>query len=129
MSDRAKIRARRVTGNSAQQQKLVADAIKLAREMALVPYVNRVTTQRQKKDRDGYRRADRPAPRPSGPPPKQGDGGRKGEGGPKGGGARRGDSGRRGGGARPDRSRGPSKAPSSGGSADSARASRHAGAS
>ena len=37
MSERAKIRARRVTGNNAQQQKLVADAIKLAREMALVP--------------------------------------------------------------------------------------------
>ena len=53
MSERAKIRARRVTGNNAQQQKLVADAIKLAREMALVPYSNRVTTQRQNKDRDG----------------------------------------------------------------------------
>ena len=69
MSERAKIRARRVTGNSAQQQKLVADAIKLAREMALVPYSNRVTTQRQNKDRDGRGRAAGPAPRPSGPPP------------------------------------------------------------
>ena len=69
MSERAKIRARRVTGNSAQQQKLVADAIKLAREMALVPYANRVTTQRQNKDRDGRSRAAGPMPRPSGPPP------------------------------------------------------------
>ena len=69
MSERAKIRARRVTGNSAQQQKLVADAIKLAREMALVPYSNRVTTQRQNKEREGRGRAAGPAPRPSGPPP------------------------------------------------------------
>ena len=69
MSERAKIRARRVTGNSAQQQKLVADAIKLAREMALVPYANRVTTQRQNKERDGRGRAAGPVPRPSGPPP------------------------------------------------------------
>ena len=38
MSDRAKIRARRVTGNSAQQQAEVAMAIKNAREMALLPY-------------------------------------------------------------------------------------------
>ena len=32
MSDRAKIRARRVTGNDTQQQRQVAHAIKLARE-------------------------------------------------------------------------------------------------
>ena len=69
MSERAKIRARRVTGNNAQQQKLVADAIKLAREMALVPYSSRVTTQRQNKDRDGRARAAGPVPRPSTPPP------------------------------------------------------------
>ena len=69
MSERAKIRARRVTGNSTQQQKLVADAIKLAREMALVPYSNRVTTQRQNKDREARNRAAGPVPRPSAPPP------------------------------------------------------------
>lgn len=51
MSDRAKIRSRRVTGNSEQQQKLVADAIKVAREMALVPYADVVATQRHPKDR------------------------------------------------------------------------------
>ena len=69
ISERAKIRARRVTGNNTQQQKLVADAIKLAREMALVPYSSRVTTQRQNKDREGRGRAAGPVPRPSTPPP------------------------------------------------------------
>ena len=43
MSDRAKIRARRVTGNSTQQQAEIARAIKNAREMALLPYASRVT--------------------------------------------------------------------------------------
>ena len=51
MSERAKIRARRVTGNNSQQQKLIADAIKVAREMALVPYANRVTSQRSGRGR------------------------------------------------------------------------------
>jgi small subunit ribosomal protein S18 len=46
MSDRSKIRARRVTGNNAQQQRAVARAIKNAREMALLPYVTRITQQR-----------------------------------------------------------------------------------
>ena len=41
MSDRAKIRARRVTGNDSQQQREVARAIKNAREMALLPYAGR----------------------------------------------------------------------------------------
>ena len=70
MSDRAKIRARRVTGNDTQQQREISRAIKNAREMALVPYTNRVTSQRggnRRDDRGG--RADGPAPRPSGPPP------------------------------------------------------------
>lgn len=38
ISDRGKIRARRVTGVSVQQQRQVAKAIKNAREMALLPY-------------------------------------------------------------------------------------------
>lgn len=38
MSDRGKIRARRVTGNCSQHQRLVATAVKNAREMALLPY-------------------------------------------------------------------------------------------
>lgn len=46
MSERSKVRARRVTGNDAQQQKEVARAIKNAREMALLPYVTRITQQR-----------------------------------------------------------------------------------
>ena len=55
VSDRAKIRARRVTGNDVQQQRAIALAIKNAREMALIPYSNRVTTQRggRNRDRDG----------------------------------------------------------------------------
>lgn len=69
MSERAKIRSRRVTGNNAQQQKLVADAIKVAREMALVAYSNRVTTQRQGKDRSSRLWSDTPMPRPAMPPP------------------------------------------------------------
>ena len=52
MSDRAKIRARRVTGNDAQQQREVAKAIKNAREMALLPYNMRVTTQRKTRGSD-----------------------------------------------------------------------------
>lgn len=71
-SDRAKIRARRVTGNDAQQQREVARAIKNAREMALLPYTNRVTTQRgQRGEGRGERggRADGPPPRPTAPPP------------------------------------------------------------
>lgn len=47
MSDRAKIKARRVNGNTPQQQRLVANAVKNAREMALLPYSSRVTTQRR----------------------------------------------------------------------------------
>ena len=39
MSDRAKIRARRVTGNCPRHQREVAVAIRNAREMALLPYV------------------------------------------------------------------------------------------
>lgn len=38
ISDRGKIRARRVTGVSVQQQRAIAKAVKNAREMALLPY-------------------------------------------------------------------------------------------
>ena len=70
MSDRAKIRARRVTGNDAQQQREIAQAIKVAREMALLPYANRITTQRGGGGRrDSDRRVEGPAPTPSAPPP------------------------------------------------------------
>lgn len=52
MSERAKIRARRVTGNSAQQQRAVARAIRVAREMGLLPYNVRQVTHRSKRSRD-----------------------------------------------------------------------------
>jgi small subunit ribosomal protein S18 len=52
MSERAKIRARRVTGNSTQQQRQVARAIRVAREMALLPYSVRQVTQRKGGRRD-----------------------------------------------------------------------------
>jgi small subunit ribosomal protein S18 len=38
ISDRGKVRSRRVTGITPQQQREVATAIKNAREMALLPY-------------------------------------------------------------------------------------------
>jgi small subunit ribosomal protein S18 len=38
VSDRGKIRARRVTGNCTRHQRRVATAVKNAREMALLPY-------------------------------------------------------------------------------------------
>ena len=40
ISDRGKIRARRVTGVSTQQQREIAKAVKNAREMALLPYTS-----------------------------------------------------------------------------------------
>jgi hypothetical protein len=57
MSDRGKIRARRVSGNCAQHQRDVAVAIKTARELALLPY-----TQRTVAERGGGRRPPREAP-------------------------------------------------------------------
>lgn len=66
MSDRAKIRARRVSGNDVQQQRVVARAVKNAREMGLLPYTSRVTTQRRNRSERGERgdRGDRRGPRP-----------------------------------------------------------------
>jgi small subunit ribosomal protein S18 len=94
MSDRGKIRARRVSGNCTQHQRDVAIAIKTARELALLPYTQRTTTERpggrggrgrdggyggsggRRRDSDeegGSYRSDRPAPRPgaaAGAPPR-----------------------------------------------------------
>jgi small subunit ribosomal protein S18 len=67
MSDRAKIRARRVSGNNAQQQAEIAKAIKNAREMALLPYASRVTQTRGPRrdgERGGRRERDRDLPAP-----------------------------------------------------------------
>lgn len=41
LSERGKIRSRRITGLTPQQQKEVARAVKNAREMALLPYSSR----------------------------------------------------------------------------------------
>ncbi len=96
MSDRGKIRARRVSGNCTQHQRDVAIAIKTARELALLPYTQRTTTERpggrggrgrdgggfggpggRRRDSDeeggSSYRSERPAPRPgagSGAPPR-----------------------------------------------------------
>ncbi len=71
VSDRAKIRARRVSGNDTQQQREIARAIKNAREMALIPYTSRVTTQRGRRgDRDGD---DRRGPRRESRGPESGE--------------------------------------------------------
>jgi len=65
VSDRSKIRNRRVTGNTVQQQREIANAVKNAREMALLPYTKRVSQTRAgrpPRDRDedggGGRRGD-----------------------------------------------------------------------
>ncbi len=58
MSDRGKIRNRRVAGNTLQQQREVANAVKVAREMALLPYAKRVSSTRtggRREGRDGGR--------------------------------------------------------------------------
>jgi small subunit ribosomal protein S18 len=46
VSDRGKIKARRVTGNCVQHQRDVAIAIKTARELALLPYSVRAASDR-----------------------------------------------------------------------------------
>ena len=46
MSERGKIRARRVTGNCAQHQRDISIAIKTARELALLPYTQRTVSER-----------------------------------------------------------------------------------
>ena len=58
-----KIRNRRVAGNTLQQQREVANAVKVAREMALLPYAKRVASTRtggRREGRDGGGRDGRP---------------------------------------------------------------------
>jgi small subunit ribosomal protein S18 len=60
MSDRGKIRSRRVTGNCAQHQRALAQDIKTARELVLLPYTQRTVTERpggRGRDRDRGERA------------------------------------------------------------------------
>jgi small subunit ribosomal protein S18 len=60
MSDRAKIRNQRVSGNTVQQQRDIANAIKIAREMGLLPYAKRVSSSgRSRPPRDGDNRRGR----------------------------------------------------------------------
>lgn len=47
LSDRGKIRGRRVSGNCQQHQRAVTEAIKTARELALLPYTQRTVTERR----------------------------------------------------------------------------------
>lgn len=77
MSDRGKIRARRVSGNCSQHQRKVAVAIKTARELALLPYAQRTVTERSGgrgggRGGPGRERRDQPMPTP---PPAATDGG------------------------------------------------------
>src|ERR1700677_1593023 len=65
MSDRGKIRARRVSGNCAQHQRKVAMAIKTSRELALLPYIQRTTSERPGGRGPGGRGNDRGDRRPS----------------------------------------------------------------
>src|SRR5919106_5671159 len=46
LSERAKIKARRTTGNCNRHQREVAVAIKTARELALLPYAKRTVAER-----------------------------------------------------------------------------------
>ena len=46
MTDRSKIRGQRISGTSVQQQREIANAVKNAREMALLPYTKRVASAR-----------------------------------------------------------------------------------
>ena len=69
MSDRGKIRSRRVTGNCAQHQRALAMAIKTARELVLLPYTQRTVTERpggrrDRGDRDRDRGLSEPTPAP-----------------------------------------------------------------
>ena len=59
MSDRGKIRSRRVTGNCAQHQRALAQAIKTTRELVLLPYTQRTVTERPGGRRDRGDRGDR----------------------------------------------------------------------
>src|SRR3954470_19857972 len=64
MSDRGKIKARRVTGTCRQHQRDVATAIKTARELALLPYA--LTPMNADKPRRGGRARDGRSSGPTG---------------------------------------------------------------
>ncbi len=73
MSDRGKIRSRRVTGNCAQHQRDIARAIKVARELVLLPYTQRTVTEKPggrggRGERGGGARGERTGGERGGPP-------------------------------------------------------------
>ena len=63
ISDRGKIKARRVSGNCVQHQREVAIAVKTARELALLPYAVRASSDRSRGG--GRRGGDERGPRHS----------------------------------------------------------------
>ena len=63
ISDRGKIRGRKVSGNCQQHQRDVTDSIKTARELALLPYTQRTVTERRGGRGDRRPRGDRDAER------------------------------------------------------------------
>jgi small subunit ribosomal protein S18 len=69
ISDRGKIRGRKVSGNCQQHQRDVSDAIKTARELALLPYTQRTVTERRggrgREGREGRDDRGPRTPRPS----------------------------------------------------------------
>jgi ribosomal protein S18 len=66
ISDRGKIRGRKVSGNCQQHQRDVSDAIKTARELALLPYTQRTVTERRGgRGREGRDDRGPRSPRPS----------------------------------------------------------------
>ena len=59
MSDRSKLRARRMNGNNVQLQRDIATAVKNAREMALLPYMKQVSAARAPRECGEYGSDDR----------------------------------------------------------------------
>jgi len=66
INDRGKMLPRRQTGNTASQQRMIARAIKRAREMALLPFVvTEMTAERREyRGRDRHQPYQEPAPKP-----------------------------------------------------------------
>ena len=59
ISDRGKIRSRRITGACRRHQNQIATAVKRARELALLPYVGADSRDERGRDRDRDRDRDR----------------------------------------------------------------------
>jgi len=59
ISERGKIRSRRITGACRRHQSQIATAVKRARELALLPYVAEARDERDDRPRRGGRNEDR----------------------------------------------------------------------